>query len=74
MEGELEVVGSHATWKNCVRDVHEEGWQEEVGGKSSPKWHMLAKENFGHERYVKKFGSKGELRLRFEDGISGTLG
>ena len=28
MEGELEVVGSRATWRNCVQDVHEEGWQE----------------------------------------------
>ena len=37
-------------------DVHEEGWQEEVGGKSSFKWFRLAKEDFGLERYVKKFG------------------
>ena len=32
MEGELEVVGVHATWRNCMRDVHEEGWQEEWEG------------------------------------------
>ena len=30
----------------------EEGWQEEVGGKSSLKWYRLAKEEFGPERYV----------------------
>ena len=35
MEGELEVVGSHAILRNCMWDVHEEGWREEVGGKSS---------------------------------------
>ena len=23
MEGELEVVGSHAIWRNCLWDVHE---------------------------------------------------
>ena len=28
MAGELEVAGSCVTWKTCVRDVHEEGWQE----------------------------------------------
>ena len=39
-------------------DVHE----EEVGD----KWYRLAKE----ERYVKEFGTKGEVRLRF----SWTLG
>ena len=32
VEGELEVVGSRETWRNCVRYVHEEGWQEEVRG------------------------------------------
>ena len=37
MEGELEVVNSRATWRNCTWGVHEEGWQEEVGGKSSLK-------------------------------------
>ena len=42
MEGELEIVGSdgrrvgnsrlasHAAWRNCVQDVYEEGWPEEV--------------------------------------------
>ena len=65
MDGELEVVGLRITWRNCVLDVHEEGWQEEVGGKSSLKWYRLAKEDFGQERYAKKFGSKGEVRLRF---------
>ena len=34
MEGKLDVLGSHTTWRNCVRDVHEEGGQEEFGGKS----------------------------------------
>ena len=34
-EGEFEGLGSHAIWRNCVQDVHEEGGQEEVGGKSS---------------------------------------
>ena len=52
-----------ATWKNCTRDVHEEGWRE-VGGKSSLKWSRLAKQDFEQERYVKEFGSKGEVRLR----------
>ena len=46
-------------------DLHEEGWQEEVGGKSSLKWYRLAKEDFGQEWYVKEFGCKGEVRLRF---------
>ena len=46
--------GSHATWRNYVRDLHEERWQEEVGGKSSVKWYRLAKENFGEERYAKE--------------------
>ncbi len=41
-------------------DVNEEGSQEEVGEKSSLKW--LAKEEFGQEKYVKIFGSKGEVR------------
>ena len=44
-------------------DVHEEGWQDEVGEKSSLKWYRLAKEDFGQEMYVKEFGSKGEVRL-----------
>ena len=48
-----------------MQNVHEEGWQEEVGEKSSLKWFRLAKEGFGQERYVKEFGSKGEARLRF---------
>ena len=48
-----------------MRTVHEEGWQREVGGKSSFKWYRLAKEDFGQERYVKEFGSKGKVRLRF---------
>ena len=26
VEGELEVVGLHATWRNGMRDVHDEGW------------------------------------------------
>ena len=65
MEGELEVVGLHAAWRNCMRDVHEEGWQEEVGEKSSLKRYRLAEEDFGQESYVKEFGSKGEVRLRF---------
>ena len=29
-----------------------------MGGKSGHKWHRLAKEDFGQERYVKEFGSK----------------
>ena len=37
MKGELEVVGLHVTWRNCVQAVHEEGWQDEVKGKSSLK-------------------------------------
>ena len=41
----------------------QEGWQEEVREKSSLKWYRLAKEDFGQERYVKEFGSKGEVRL-----------
>ena len=53
MEGELEVVG-RVTWRNCVQDVHEEGWQEEVG-----------EESYLQERQEKEFGSKGEVRLRF---------
>ena len=63
MEGKLKVVGSHATWRNCMRDVHEKGWQEEVAEKSSHNWYRsshnwyrLAKEDFGQERYVKEFG------------------
>ena len=64
MERELEVVGSCTTWRNCMRDVHEERWQEEVGEKFSLKWYRLAKEEFGQERYVREFGSKGEVRLR----------
>ena len=65
MEGELEVVGSCATWRNCMLDVHEEERQEEVGGKSSLKWYKLAKEKFGQERYVKELARKGEVRQRF---------
>ena len=49
-----------------MHDVHEVVWQEEVGGKSSLKWYRLAKEEFGQEMYVKEFGSKGEMRLRFK--------
>ena len=52
MDGELEVVGSRATWRICVRDVHEEGWLEEVGRKSSLEWYRLAEDEFGQERYV----------------------
>ena len=57
-------------------DVHEEGQQEEVGEKSCLKRYRLAKDDFGQEWYVKKFGSKGKVRqrFRFEDGISRTLG
>ena len=36
-----------------------------MGEKSSLKWYRLAKEEFGQERYVKEFGSKEEVRLRF---------
>ena len=43
MEGGLEVAGLHATWRNCVRDVQKEGYQEEVGEKSSHNWYRLAK-------------------------------
>ncbi len=38
MEGELEV-DTCATWRNCVWNVQEGRWQEEVGGKSSLKWY-----------------------------------
>ena len=31
-EGELAVVGSHATGRNRMWDVNEEGWREEVEG------------------------------------------
>ena len=48
-----------------VAGLHEEGWQEEVEGKSTLKWYRLAKEYFGQERCVKEFGSKGKVRLRF---------
>ena len=65
MGGELKVVWSHATWRNCMWDVHEERWQEEVKEKSSLKWYRLAKEDFGQERCLNEFGSKGEMRLRF---------
>ena len=44
-----------------MRDVHEEGWQEEMG----EKWYRLAKEDFGQERYVKEFCNKGEVRVKF---------
>ena len=33
MEGKLEVVGSHATGKNCIHGADEEDWQEEMGEK-----------------------------------------
>ena len=46
VEGKLEVVDSRVTLRNCVQDVHEAGWQEEVGEKSSLKWYRLAKEDF----------------------------
>ena len=46
LEGELEVVVSHATLSNCMWNVHAEGWQEEVGGKSSLKLYRLAKRRF----------------------------
>ena len=52
---------SRASWRNCMQDVHGEGWQEEAGGKSSLNWYKLAKEEFGLERYVKEFGSKREV-------------
>ena len=65
VEGKLvEVVGSHATWGNCMWNVREEGLQEEVGEKSSLKWYTLAKEDFGQDWYVKEFGSKGKVSLR----------
>ena len=38
VEGELEVEGSHATWRNCMWDVLGKGWrEEEVSGKLSLK-------------------------------------
>ena len=46
-------------------DVHEEGWQEEVGEKSNLKWYKLAEEDFGRESYVKEFGGKRSVRVRF---------
>ena len=57
----MEVVSSHATGRS-VWDVHEEIWQEEVGGKYL--WHRLAKEEFGQDSYVKEFSGKGGVRLR----------
>ena len=30
-----------------LQDVPEEGWWEEVGGKSSLKWYRLAEDKFG---------------------------
>ena len=50
-----------------MSDVHEEGWQVELEGKSSLKWYRsgLLMKIFGQERYVKEFGSKGKERLRF---------
>ena len=39
--------------------------KEEAEGKSNLKWYRLTKEDFGQEWYVKEFGSKGEVRLRF---------
>ncbi len=36
-----------------------------MGEKSSLKWYRLAKEDFEQERYMKEFGSKREMRLRF---------
>ena len=65
MEGELEVVDPHATWRNCVRDVLEEGWQEKMRGKSSLKWYRFTKEEFGQERYMKELVSKREVRVIF---------
>ena len=47
VEGELEVVGLCATWRNCMCDVHEVGGREEVRGKSSLKWYRLANKDFG---------------------------
>ena len=32
VEGELEIVGLCAIWRNCMFDAHEEGWQNKVGG------------------------------------------
>ena len=52
MEGELEVVDSHATWRNCMRI-----FMRKDGRK------RLAKEDFGQEMYVKEFGRKEEVRL-----------
>ena len=49
MGGELEEVGSRTTWRNCLWDAHEEGWQEEVGRKSSLKLYRFAKEEFGQD-------------------------
>ena len=48
-----------------MQAIHEKGWQEEMGEKSSLKSYGLANEDSGQERYVKEFGSKGEGRLRF---------
>ena len=47
-----------------------------MGGKSSLKWYRLGKEEFGQERYVKEFNSKGEVRLRFRSRtvLAGLLG
>ena len=54
MDGELEV-GSRATWRNCVRM-----FMRKDGRK---KWERnLVRQ----ERYVKEFGGKGEVRLRFK--------
>ena len=50
------------------------GWQEEVGVKSSLKWYRLAKDEFGQERYVKEFSSKGEVRFRLRTVSVGLLG
>ena len=30
VKGELEVVGLCATWRNCVQDVHDKKWWDEV--------------------------------------------
>ena len=49
---ELEVVGLRATRRNCVQDIHEDGWQEKVEGKSNLKWYRLAKDDFGQKKYV----------------------
>ena len=41
LKRKLAIISSHAIWRNCMLDVHEEGRQEVVGGKPSPKWYRL---------------------------------